>query len=512
MNISSVLNRAVLRMIVVLLGVFSMLAFGLVQAQDETRTFQIYTPNLVNRITFSYSPQIAEDAVWNFVPASRDFRTPTGPIPESWQVIFQNYSDEEGWLPNGSVINVYPTVTFPTGADYPFTHELANLQAVLAGRPDVPEEPLPMLPTVTATQLFRAQVQYLDFVDGAGIRFITAAGLDKSMLTNPVVFYTFQGLTDDGAYYIAAQFPLHISMLPDAAPQMTTAEYEAFVADYDDYMTGLTKQLDGLEATAFDPVLSVLDDVFRSLEIHEPTATILTAESEGSASASYEDISFSYDARLASRIEVDFIPPFVDENHDSMFGSQPAYTVFSLFDFPVLTPNTRAMLRVFPVDTFPGADMVSDQQLAALRAFMAERPELVAQTSASGAQPLPILPPINAAQLIAAKPVYLDFQNGFGVRFISAYSQAIEPITNAVFYQFMGMTNDGSHVISVMFPVNAPILPEVDYTTLDYDAFAAGFPQYVEDTLSDLDNLDAGAYVPDLALLDDLVGSIRIGD
>lgn len=508
----SEMNRSPLRRIVVLLGVLSLLAFGLVNAQDDTRTFQICTPNLVNRITFAYSTQIAEDAVWNFVPASRDFRTPTGPIPESWQVIFQNYADELGWVASGSAIYVYPTVTFPTGADYPFTHELANLQALLAARPDVPNGSLPMLPTVTATQLFHAQVQYLDFPNGAGIRFITAAGLDKSPLSNPVVFYTFQGLTNDGAYYIAAQFPLHVSVLPDEAPPMTNEEYEAFVADYDRYMDDLTTQLDTLEPAAFDPDLTVIDNLFRSLDVQGPTATILTPANMEIASASYEGITFSYNSHLASRIEVDAIPPFVDNNHMTMFGSEPAYTVFSLFDFPVLAANMHAQFHVIPVNTFPASDTISDQHLAALEAFLAERPALAAQTSASGAQPIPILPPINAAQLIAAKPAYLDFHNGVGVRFVSTYSQGIEPITNPLFYQFTGLTNDGSYVVSVLFPLTAPVLPEIDYTTLDYDAFAVRYPQYVEQTLTALDGLDPGAYTPDLALLDDLIRSIRIGD
>ncbi len=505
------MNRTLLSRVILLVGLFSILTFTGISAQEDVRDFQIYTRDLVNRVTFSYSTRIDEDAVWNFVPASRDFRTPTGPIPEYWQVIFQNYSADLGWVPSGKSIYVYPTVTFPTGADYPFTHELANLKAVLSARPAVPAAPLPMLPTVTATQLFRAQVRYLDFSNGSGIRFITAAGLDQSPLSNPVVFYTFQGLTNDGAYYIAAQFPLHISLLPDEAPPMTTEQYQAFVADYDRYIVDLTKQLDDLESTAFEPDLTVIDNLFQSLEIHGPAATILTAENSEVTTVAYENLTFRFDSRLASRIEVDVIPPVVDTNHMTMFGSEPAYTVFSLFDFPALAPNTLAQFRLIPVATFPSSDTISDQHLSALKDFLASRPPLAAHTSAFGAQPFPILPPINAAQLIAAQPVYLDFQNGGGVRFISAYSQGIEPITNPLFYQFTGMTADGQYVVSAQFLVTAPILPEVDYTTLDYDAFAVGYSQYVAETLTALDDMDAAAYLPDLALLDDLIRSISIG-
>lgn len=505
-------NPSLLVRFVLLVGVFSILTFSPVNAQDDTRNFQIYTPNLINRITFTYSTQIDEDAVWNFVPASRDFRTPTGPIPECWEITFQTYTDASGWVPTDKTIHVYPTVTFPAGVDYPYTSELANLQTVLAARPDLPNSPLPMLPTVTATQLFRAQVQYLEFSDGAGIRYITAVGLDKSPLSNPVVFYTFQGLTNDGAYYVAAQFPLDISVLPDEAPTMTTEEYDAFAADYDHYLSELTAHLDALEPAAFDPDLIVIDNLFRSLDIHGPTATILTPERTEIASANYENISFTYDSRLASRIEVDIVPPFEDDDHMTMFGSEPGYTVFSLFDFPVLAANMHAQFRVIPVKTFPASDTISDQQLAELRTFLAERSPLSADTSASGAQPIPILPPINAAQLIVAKPTYLDFHNGTGVRFVSTYSQGIAPITNPLFYQFMGITSDGEYVVSVLFPISTAALPDVDYNTFNYDAFAVQYPQYVERTLSSLDGLDTGAYMPDLALLDDFIRSIALED
>jgi hypothetical protein len=55
------------------------------------------------------------------------------------------------------------------------------------------------------------------------------------------------------------------------------------------------------------------------------------------------------------------------------------------------------------------------------------------------------------------------------------------------------------------------VLPEIDYATLDYDAFATNYAAYLTDTLGDLDGLESQAYTPVLDWLDDLIRSMRVG-
>jgi hypothetical protein len=489
-----------------------LLVSGLVFAQDDVRTFQTFDADSINRITFTYSTQIAQDAVWEWVPESPDFRRPTGPIPEYTQITFQNYDEQQGWVSSGQVIYVYPTVTFPDNPDYPFAVALTDLQQVLAARPAVPDTPLPMLPIVTASQPFHAQAQYLDFPGGSGIRYVAAAVLDQSPLSDHTIFYTFQGLTDDNAYYIAALFPLASTVLPSDAPPMTAEEYNNFAANYGAYISDLTQQLNEAAPTSFEPDLTLIDDIFTSMQITPPAATVITPDQTQLAVAAYENVVFSYAPVLASRIEIDEIAPLDDPGGMSMFGSQPGYTVFSLFGYPLVQPNNDPRIRVIPVDGFPASGTVWNQQLEELKNFLEARLPLEAQSAASGAQPIPVLPPINAAQVIVAKPEYLDFRNGFGVRFITFYSQGIDPVTNdRLFYSFIGITDDGQYVVSVSSPVTAPVLSEIDYTNLDYDAFSQNYTEYIEQTLSDLDELDAQAYTPALDVLDDLIRSVEIG-
>jgi hypothetical protein len=294
---------------------------------------------------------------------------------------------------------------------------------------------------------------------------------------------------------------------------MTTEQYNEFVANYDSYLADTVQQLDALSAQDFRPRLSVLDDLFRSLEITPPAETILTPEDVETATAAYGDISFSYDADLASRIEVDEIAPVFDPDGQSMYGSQPGYTNFSVYGYPVVRPNGRGVIRIARTADFPATESASDTLLQQLIGFLAARPPLTTQTNTSGfGDVIPVLPPINAAQILVAKPEYLEFQNGFGARFISYYSQGLEPITDeAIMYTFIGMTADGKYVVSAKFPIDTPVLPEIDYTTLDYDAFAQNYLPYLEETLGKLDGLDAQAYTPDLTLLDNLIKSLRIG-
>jgi hypothetical protein len=484
-------------------------ASALAFAQGDTQTVEV-----PNRISLTYSTQLAQDAVWQQVPASKNAETPTGPVPEYTEIDFQNYSDASStWVNTGQYIQVYPVVTFPSDANAPYSQALTNLRAVLAARPTVPDGNLPMLPIVTAMQVIRSQVQYLDFASGSGIRYVTAAKLDVSPLTDDTLFYTFQGLTADGAYYIAAIFPVKSGVLPATPEPMNADQYNQFAAGYDTYLAGITAQLDALTPQSFSPDLTMIDSALASLTITSPKATIITPAGATTAEATFDNVHFTYDATLASRIEVDVIPPFVDTGGMSMFGSEPGRTEFTLYDYPATPAYRYGELNVIPVDSFPGTNTVSDQVLANLQAFLAARAPLAAYVNLTGAQSIPVLPVVNAGQVFVAEPEYLDFQNGTGVRFITFYSQDISPVSNdRLVYMFQGITSDGKYVIAAQFPVKAPVVPDsIDPNTFDYNALSADYPGYMTKTVTALDGVAAGDYTPSLDLLDALIQSVSVG-
>jgi hypothetical protein len=211
------------------------------------------------------------------------------------------------------------------------------------------------------------------------------------------------------------------------------------------------------------------------------------------------------------------IPPFDDPGGMSMFGSQPGAMVFSFVDYPVTRPYGNAVIRVIPVDSFPGTDTISDRALAQLQAFLTAHAPLEAHVNvkpAGESDPgIPVLPVVNAAQVIVVKPEYLAFQNWNGVRFITYYAQDLSPLTNgAIFYAFQGITMDVRYVISAEFPLRVPVLPDsIDYSAIDWDAFTANYGTYLDETVTALDNAASGDYTPSLDTLDALLQTLSVG-
>ncbi|HSL47108.1 MAG TPA: hypothetical protein VK897_26960 [Anaerolineales bacterium] len=163
-------------------------------------------------------------------------------------------------------VMIYPAQEYAEMSEFAKT-EIEELQSLLQTRPPAIEGEMPALPLINAAQVFHAQVEYLDFQNGQGVRFISQYSQDISPVFNQSLFYTFQGLTNDGAYYVAAFFPLAAEELPD---DPFVEDYDAFSARYQDYLNETISQLDSFSADQFDPDLDVLDDVIQSLAVDIP--------------------------------------------------------------------------------------------------------------------------------------------------------------------------------------------------------------------------------------------------
>jgi hypothetical protein len=75
------------------------------------------------------------------------------------------------------------------------------------------------------------------------------------------VFYTFQGLSDDGRFYVAAFFPVRTGVFPTEPP-------EGLAVPDPNYLTTLTEQvrlLNGQPGEAMTPPLAELDAWVASL-------------------------------------------------------------------------------------------------------------------------------------------------------------------------------------------------------------------------------------------------------
>lgn len=113
---------------------------------------------------------------------------------------------------------------------------------------------IPVFPLATAPQVFRSQVHYLKFKKGMGVGFVTRVGNSETPTTNQNIFYTFQGLTNDGKYLVCFFHPIKATNLP-------VSEDASFAALY----------MDQLDPEQFIPKIEHLDAVIRSIEIRSPT-------------------------------------------------------------------------------------------------------------------------------------------------------------------------------------------------------------------------------------------------
>jgi len=134
-----------------------------------------------------------------------------------------------------------------------FDKKIKLLKKLIASSPESVTEVIPVLPPVEDLQLFWSQIRYLDFAGGAGVRFVTRYSMEASPTTNEHIFYTFQGLTSDGRYYISAFYPISAKGLPETKVVEATVNF-----------------LNRLASADFTPDLDKMDDMVKSLRFVEP--------------------------------------------------------------------------------------------------------------------------------------------------------------------------------------------------------------------------------------------------
>jgi hypothetical protein len=233
-------------------------------------------------ISFQYDPHLAAGIQSQIVDAStEDNGMDYLLLPQHLAFTFPNsYADAEPLLQRQQLnletmpqIVVYPAAAYSTMQPLART-QIEQLQALLAARPSTPGGTMPYLPLHNAAQVFHSQLAYLEFTNGAGLRYLTAFSQDASPITNQQLLYTFQGLTDDEQYYVAAFFPVTSAILPDT---VQVDDWEAFSINYSTYVAETKATLNNLTPLDFTPDLTLLDAVVTSLRV-EPDVELSGAE------------------------------------------------------------------------------------------------------------------------------------------------------------------------------------------------------------------------------------------
>ncbi|GEM_PF-5527463 len=171
-------------------------------------------------------------------------------------------------------LRVFPVDAYESlwnaAGDPTVSNNVSQLQNILANRPKLPENPLPFLPPAAGYNDLAVQIQFLNFAGGSGLRFVGRFAQSVGPVVNADLKYVFQGLTDDGGYYISFDYPVSATGLPDKASDMSPSEQLKVSEDFQTYLTGIQAQLNGLKATDFSPSLLQLDALVTSLRLSLP--------------------------------------------------------------------------------------------------------------------------------------------------------------------------------------------------------------------------------------------------
>ena len=161
-------------------------------------------------------------------------------------------------------INIYPVQEYinvnPDVAD-----TVSRLQTLLNNPVDNPDS-IPFLPAWNAGPLFKAHIEYLEFNDIKGIRFLTQYGQAAWPVNSHDMFYTFQGLTNDGKYYISVIMPVSHPQLP-ASGEEYTGSMDDLYEDFTAYMEETLPKLESWQEGEFTPRLDSLDKMVKSIKI-----------------------------------------------------------------------------------------------------------------------------------------------------------------------------------------------------------------------------------------------------
>jgi hypothetical protein len=182
-------------------------------------------------------------------------------LPEYTRVALQGYPISDHLMqPQIFIYPVNELVKVNEGAG----QIVASLQTLLKSSQEV--TPMPFLPLFNAMQVMHTHLQYLDFRSGQGLRYLTEFDQGMIPINNYELIYTYQGLTSDGKYYVAAVLPVTHPSLP-ADGEVTGKEPPEFTSDFPAYLANVVKGLNPQAASTFTPDLTQLDAMMSSLEI-----------------------------------------------------------------------------------------------------------------------------------------------------------------------------------------------------------------------------------------------------
>jgi hypothetical protein len=141
--------------------------------------------------------------------------------PEHISLSFDNDSVKDFDPESHRQLLVYPlpsyAVLFKGKEKAQFDKQLVQSKKILSNKSIDGVKEIPILPAVEAFQVFHNHVKYLPFKQGSGVAFLTSYAQDEAPIENGNIFYTYQGISADGKYYLSLVYPVKANKLPTKA-------------------------------------------------------------------------------------------------------------------------------------------------------------------------------------------------------------------------------------------------------------------------------------------------------
>jgi hypothetical protein len=125
---------------------------------------------------------------------------------------------------------------------------------------------------------------YISFASGSGVRGIVQYMQDRFFYTNNGLTYEFNGLTQDGRYFVSVHFPLDVPFLmelsgPDPLTNMNpqaitipgwTNDYQQQAPIVEAYNTEALRRLEQMSDQDSLPNITLLDTLVQSIKVNKP--------------------------------------------------------------------------------------------------------------------------------------------------------------------------------------------------------------------------------------------------
>ena len=245
-----------------------------------------------------------------------------------------------------------------------------------------------------------------------------------------------------------------------------------------------------------------------------PGSSQATATPPTGSHIEHTGVTFTYDPTLLGDINIQDVPASADQGLFGMptpahtwFGFVPAGIQPDLSNHWALTRKPQIII-FNPNDfgSFATSDEMARANVALFQQMLAERPSTFNEE-------IPVLPLVNAAQMIRTQVRWLDFGSGTGLGFVTEYSQDNLPLINdRLLYIYYGFTSDGLHGVTAIFPLTNTYLPGIKLTGQENETpYTETFVlEKVAAITGQVNALSASDFDPLLSQLDSLVQSITI--